>query len=143
MKKIFLYSSLLCLWVNTMVNAQNTIEKEVIELHLVKFDWMKTGQISKLENLLHADVLYIHSNGWTEQKNEVLQNIESGKLKYSSVKVEESRARQFAETVIVTGKGLFNVELDGNPLEILLLYTEVYQILDGRWQLLSRHALRL
>lgn len=96
-----------------------------------------------LESALDDRLLFVHSNGWTETKEEFIQDIKSGKLRYVEINVTEANARMYSGTAIVTGKGNFKVLLDGNELVINLYYTEVYVWKNDKWLLASRHANRL
>jgi len=118
-------------------------EKYVLALSERKFQWLIEKQYDSLEVLLHNEVKYIHSNGWVETKAEVLRDLRSGKLNYQKVKVSEASAASSGKTVVVTGKGVFEVLMDGKHIEVLLLYTEVYVKTKKRWKLLGRHACKL
>lgn len=122
---------------------QQSFKSKVQILHFKKFDWLVSKNTDYLSTLLHDDIHYIHSNGWKETKDELIHNITSGKLTYHSVKVHESDVRIEGNTGIVTGKGIFNVALDGKTIEINLYYTEVYIISHSGIKLLSRHACKL
>jgi hypothetical protein len=113
------------------------------DVHLAKFRWMELQQLDSLSAFLHPDLKYIHSNGWIESKDDVLKDLQSGKLVYLKVQVQEAQVRQIAQTAIVTGKGNFKVVMDGKSLDINLLYTEVYVKQKKQWLLISRHANRL
>ena len=113
------------------------------DVHLAKFRWMELQQLDSLSAFLHPDLKYIHSNGWIESKDDVLKDLQSGKLVYQKVQVQEAQVRQIAQTAIVTGKGNFKVVMDGKSLDIILLYTEVYVKQKKQWLLISRHANRL
>ncbi len=115
-------------------------EIAVLELHQKKFDWMINKQYDSLQMVLEKQLVYIHSNGWIETKAEVIADLKSGKLNYLKVNVTEAKARIYKNTAIVNGKGIFNVMLEGKPVEINLLYTEVYINKKNKWQLASRHA---
>jgi hypothetical protein len=125
---------------NVKENDKTEIANTIQNLHLKKFKWMADKQIDSLFSLLHDDVHYIHSNGWLESKSEVIENIKSGKLNYSDVKVHESHVRLMDKTAVVTGKGTFYVTMEGKPYEFNLFYTEVYVISDSGIKLISRHA---
>ena len=140
--------SFLFILVVTTVNAQKTkeesaTEKFVLKLHEAKFRWMVNKNLDSLNAILDERVQYIHSNGWTENKKEIIEDIRSGKLVMSSVKVSEASARVYKGFVIVNGKGSFNVLLNGEPIDISLLYTEVYAKRQNGWLLVSRHANRI
>ena len=96
-----------------------------------------------LQAALDDRLMFIHSNGWTENKQEFIQDIKSGKLRYTNIQVLEATVRVYPTTAIVTGKGKFQVTLEGKDLELTLSYTEVYIQKDGKWLLASRHANRM
>lgn len=121
-------------------NDEAIKEKTILQLHEVKFEWLVKKQYDSLKSVLDEKLIYIHSNGWTESKDEIIADLKSGKLNYLGVKVTESKARIFKGTGIVTGKGIFNVILEGKPVELQLMYTEVYLEKKKGWKLVSRHA---
>jgi hypothetical protein len=124
------------------IQAQSS-EQSVLDLSKNKFGWMIRMKYDSLESVLDDRLLFIHSNGWAENKQELIEDIKSGKLRYVNINITESTARLYTNTAIVTGKGKFTVLLDGNNLEINLSYTEVYIADKGKWLLASRHANRL
>jgi hypothetical protein len=129
-----------------ILNAQNdnqAKEKTILQLHESKFNWLVNKQYDSLKSVLDEQLVYIHSNGWTESKADIIADLKSGKLNYLGVKVIESKARIFKGTAIVTGKGNFNVVMEGKPIELQLMYTEVYQEKKKGWKLVSRHANKL
>jgi hypothetical protein len=121
-------------------NQNAAKEKTILQLHEAKFEWLVKKQYDSLKSVLDENLVYIHSNGWTESKDEIIADLKSGKLNYLGVKVTESKARIFKGTGIVTGKGTFNVVMDGKPIELQLMYTEVYVEKKKGWKLVSRHA---
>jgi len=114
----------------------------LLELHQKKFRWMIEMKLDSLETILAEDLLYVHSNGWVETKEEVIANIKSEHLAYNKVEIEDQSVRYFDNTGIVSGRAVFHVALDGEPLVIELLYSEVYHLVEGRWQFVHRHACR-
>jgi hypothetical protein len=124
------------------VQAQSDAS-EVLALHEQKFRWMENRYIDSLENVLHTEVIYVHSNGWRESREEIIQNIRTGHLTYQKVTILEAAIRLSGNTAVVNGKGRFEVALEGRPIEILLDYTEVYVFENDSWLLFSRHACKL
>jgi hypothetical protein len=123
--------------------AQTKVEKQVLELSKKKFQWMTRSQLDSLGVVLDDQLMFVHSNGWTETKKEFIDDIKSGKLKYTQIEVQEASIRMFDKTAVVIGKGKFQVILEGAPLDINLYYTEVYVYKNRKWLLASRHANRL
>lgn len=96
-----------------------------------------------LEPVLDERLMFVHSSGWTENKQELIHDIQSGKLRYTNIQILEASVRLYPATAIVIGKGKFNVILDEKPMEINLANTEVYIKKNEKWLLASRHANRL
>jgi len=143
MKKLFPILLLLSQPLVQFAQSDATTEARVLKLHHDKFRWMAAVQLDSLSLILDDRVRYIHSNGWIESREEILENLRAKKLSYQSVTVEEAQARAYGKSVVVVGKGKFQVALDGKPLEINLLYTEVYIRHKKRWKLVSRHACKV
>jgi hypothetical protein len=140
MKKYFVVGMFLM----TCVTAQGQAsEQTVLDLSKKKFGWMIRMKYDSLQSAFDDRLMFVHSNGWVENKQEFIQDIKSGKLRYTNIQVLEATARLYPSTAIVTGKGKFQVLLDGSNLELTLCYTEVYVQKDGKWLLASRHANRM
>jgi hypothetical protein len=140
MKKYFVV--VIILFVSVAAQAQSA-EQTVLNLSKNKFGWMIRMKYDSLEAMLDDRLMFVHSNGWTESKQELVQDIKSGKLLYTNIQVLEATARIYPSAAIVNGKGRFQVTLDGNNLDLNLSYTEVYVQKNGKWLLASRHANRL
>jgi hypothetical protein len=118
-------------------------EQGVLDLSKRKFDWLISNQYDSLIALLDDKAQYIHSNGWIQTKNEVIEDSKSGKLKYQSVSIKDAQARIYGTSAVVTGLGTFAGIKEGNSFSMDLRYTEVYVRSGNRWKLVSRHANRM
>lgn len=123
------------------VNAQEDLQ--VDKLSRKKFTWLTQKSLDSLAGILDERLMYVHSNGWTQTKKEIIDDLKSGKLNYVSIDVKSNKVRVYNNTAIVNGAGSFQVTMDGKPLTIELSYTEVYVKEKSRWLLASRHANRL
>ncbi|MBX2961866.1 MAG: nuclear transport factor 2 family protein [Cyclobacteriaceae bacterium] len=133
----------LLLITSTVSFAQGTLENKILHLSERKFVWMINKQLDSLEMMLDERVKYTHSNGWTESKPELLDNLKSSRLVYKNVQVDEATVRLYKNTAIVTGTGKFSGINNGNAFDLGLRYTEVYVLNKKKWLLASRHANRL
>ena len=104
---------------------------------------MVQQKLDSLNSILDDRIQYVHSNGWVQTKKEISDDLRSGKLTMKKVTVTEATARVYKGFVIVNGKGIFNVLVEGKPVDINLLYTEVYAKRANGWLLVSRHANKL
>ena len=139
MRTIFLMISL---FFSFSAVGQSKEETEIMNLAKKKFRWMVEKKIDSLSALADERLSYIHSNGWVQTKKDFIEDF-SGKLIYHDIQVVELYSRVYRRSAVVTGKGHFTVSLNGNRLEVDLLFTEVYIRSGGKWKLVSRHANRL
>ena len=140
--------SILLLFVSSVTFAQkqtdeSATEQFVLRLHQKKFQWMIKKQLDSLRMILDERVVYIHSNGWIENKQEILEDLKNGKLIMNSVTGIDARARVYKGAVVINGKGKFDVVVDGKSVQVDLLYTEIYVRKKEGWLLVSRHANKL
>lgn len=116
---------------------------EVLALHREKFQWMMARDTGRLGMLVADDMVYVHSNGWHEHREEMMANIGSGRLRYHDVLVQEAAVRSYGDTWVVNGRGRFEVSLEDKDWVLTLDYTEVYVRTDPGWKLVSRHACKV
>lgn len=141
MKQIVAAFFLLTLSISS--NGQTAEEKAVLKLSSDKFRWMTTLNYDSLSPALDDRLIFIHSNGWQETKQEFIDDIKSAKLRYNSITVTEATVRVYPSSAVVIGRGKFNVKLEGKDMEFDLKYTEVYVLKNKKWLLASRHANRM
>lgn len=133
----------LALWMVCATGLAQTPTREeqfVLDLSRKKFDWMVLKNYDSLNYLMDDKVQYIHSSGWVQNKQEVLDDLRSGKLIYQKVSIKESASRLYNTTIIVTGLGIIDGVTEGKAFSLPLRYTEVYVKSGNRWKLVSRHA---
>jgi hypothetical protein len=118
-------------------------EQAVLDLSKRKFDWLINNQYDSLIALFDDKAQYIHSNGWVQNKKDVIDDARTGKLKYQSVDIKDTQARIYGNSAVVTGLGTFAGVKEGNSFSMDLRYTEVYVRSGNRWKLVSRHANRM
>lgn len=141
MKNILL---VILLIVGTQAFGQPAEAEKVNQLHKKKFEWLINKKYDSLNWLLDEQVKYIHSNGWIQTKQDIINDLKSGKLNYTSVIVEESTVSYYVKSAVVTGKGMFKgLMTDKSEFAIHLLYTEVYVKQKKEWKLVSRQATKL
>jgi hypothetical protein len=138
---LFLFISVVCF--AQKQSDESVTEQFVLRLHEKKFQWMINKQADSLKMILDERIVYVHSNGWQQNKKEILDDLSSGKLIMNNVTVTEAKARVYKGAVIVNGKGKFEVVVDGKAMAIDLLYTEVYAKKKNGWVLVTRHANRI
>ena len=140
MKKLYLFVFVVFQLSNSAFAQQTNQEEQIIRLSKRKFEWLVAKNIDSLKTVLDDQTRYVHSNGWIQTKQEVLDDVVSGKLNYQEVIVTEATVRLYPNMALLIGKGKFSGVVNKNLFTMDLLYTEVYVKKGMKWLLASRHA---
>jgi hypothetical protein len=85
---------------------------------------------------------YGHSNGWVETKNELIKNLETGYIKYNSIKEDSLQVTVNGNLAHARFVGDYNVTMNGNTNTYHLKVLEVWTKKGKRWVLFARQAVR-
>jgi len=121
---------------------QPNIDRQVRELDARRFRAMTAADLTTLDGLLSADLVYTHASGWRQTKAEFLASLRSGELIYRSFASENINAKAHGNTIVATGRASGKVRNKGAELNVDLLYLEVYVKQDGQWQLAAWESTR-
>lgn len=140
------------LWIGLALQPLDLLEAQpdtgtetlLLGLSAEKFTYMNPGKLDQLKPMLDENLVFIHSNGLTETKEQMIQNLTDGKWNLRGVEVKEASVRIFKNnTAIIIGKALFHATAAGKDVDLDLYYTEIWMLVDKAWLLTSRHALKL
>ncbi|GIL23245.1 MAG: hypothetical protein BroJett042_17580 [Bacteroidota bacterium] len=138
--RILLFGFLLLSFVSFGQKDEATVD----QLHRKKFNWLINKNYDSLNQLLHEQVNYIHSNGWVQTKKEVIEDLKTGKLNYTQIEVIEATTSIYKNTAVVSGKGRFRGLMpDKSEFNLSLFYTEVYVKVGKEWKLFNRLATKI
>lgn len=146
MKKAPLYLFFLLLAATAFSQAKNTkadSEESIKQLEKRRYDLMIKKDMAGLRELLADDLVYTHSSGVTENKEQYIQGIMSGKSVYYAVEPEETQVRLYGNTAILNGIARIDTELNGQKTTLRLRYTDVYVKRNGKWQFVTWQSLRM
>jgi ketosteroid isomerase-like protein len=118
-------------------------EETLKQLERRRYDLMIKKDLKALGEMLADDMVYTHSNGNTENKEEYLAGLASGKSVYYAVEPEETRVRFFGNTAILNGIAKVDTEVNGQKATLRLRYTDAYVKRNGKWQFVTWQSLRL
>lgn len=123
--------------------AQSNLANEVLNMESRRFNAMTQADTNALRPMLADDLVYIHSNSLRESKSDHLLAIGSRKLVYEKLDRKEGQVRIFGKTAIVNGVVNAKGVLNGNPFDIRLIYTAIYRLKHGLWQLLNWQSTKI
>jgi uncharacterized protein (TIGR02246 family) len=103
---------------------------------------LEKSDLAALRDLYGDDLVYVHSGGNAESKDEYLRRVETGSLKYESVTLVDPKVRVFGDAAVVNGQFDVRVMSDGAPVNTRVVYIHVYARQGGKWRMVAHQTTR-
>ena len=97
---------------------------------------MLRRDVAALKRLCSEDFVVTNPFNRVLDRRQMLEAVESGRIKHSAFERQIDYLRAYAGTAVVMGR---ETVVDNGPL-IHRRYTEIWMMQDGRWQLIARHS---
>ncbi|MEM5341826.1 nuclear transport factor 2 family protein [Paraburkholderia azotifigens] len=108
-----------------------------------RFRAMVEGNGQQLDALLSDHVIYVHTNGKRESKQQFIDAITAGRRRYRQIEVQSQEVLPVGrETCVVTGRALIEMEANNGALLFPIAYTAIQAQEDGKWRLIAWQATR-
>jgi hypothetical protein len=130
----------LFLLVSLTSSAQTEFLKQAamkLDVALVKKDTVTLNQ------LLHKDLSYGHSNAWIENKQEMITHLVTGKMVYRKIKSKEQEWKTGKDWATVRSKTEIEYVLDGKNGSLELHVLQVWLKTNKGWQMLARQSTKM
>jgi hypothetical protein len=102
------------------------------------------GSIDRIEPLLGPDLVYIHSTGVAESKEEYLAGVGYGLYEYGMIESRNARLQLFDDVAVMNGIVDMTVSAHGAAKELIhLLFCLVWVRQNDAWLLDFRQATRM
>jgi ketosteroid isomerase-like protein len=117
------------------------------EVRRAEAEWARAllaSDMRALEAIYSDDLQYIHSSGSIDTKQEFLESIRSGALRFRSIASRESRVRTYGNVGVVNA--LYDLVLElrgGNVTPMAIQYLTVYVKDGSRWRIVTQQTTRL
>jgi uncharacterized protein (TIGR02246 family) len=118
-------------------------EQRVKELEQQIRTQVVKGDTSGLQQYMTEDSVVIGADGTMTDKNESIQNIKSGNIKYESINVKEERVRTYGNTAIFNGLATVKLTVGGQDQSGDYRVTIVWVKQSGQWRRASFQATRV
>lgn len=126
-----------------LVSCTAAVAPDVQSVHAERFRLMTSGDLAGLAPMLADDLVYVHSDGALENKEQFLARLRSGGIRYRTIEPQETKVRVDGNTAVVTGTATMGVTMNGADRDIRLRYTSIYRRAGGRWLLTTWQSTRL
>lgn len=124
--------------------AEEADNAQVLAAEDARFAAMIRADTAELGRWLAGDLQYVHSSARVESREQFLDSIASGRIRYLGiVPVDRQVVLLGTHAALVRGRGRFQVASGNAMLNLQLRYLAVYSQRDGRWRLRSWQSLRI
>ncbi|HEY3596318.1 MAG TPA: nuclear transport factor 2 family protein [Paraburkholderia sp.] len=108
-----------------------------------RFRAMVDGNGPQLDVLLSDNVIYVHTNGKRETKQQFIDAITAGRRRYRQIEIQSQDVLPVGrETCVVTGRALIEMEANNGALLFPIAYTAIQAQEAGQWRLIAWQATR-
>jgi ketosteroid isomerase-like protein len=126
-----------------IVFGQAATTSPVLAAEVARFEAMITADTAALREMLHPDLLYIHSNGLEESANDLMSSVAARDIIYQSFEPQQApRVQVFGETALADGLVRVSGRYRGDAFAMDLRYTSVYREVRSRWLLIRWQSLK-
>lgn len=132
-----------CQIVEKKSGTQSKFEQEVILVHKERLNALSRGDVSTLDRIVGADLIYVSPRGKVQSKQEIVSDMKSGKLKVNSIIPLEMNVRVFGNTAVVNYFTDTKFVDNGNDYNTQIRATSVYVKRQKQWQLVSQQMTRV
>lgn len=123
--------------------GQVPVQKEITQAETAWARAIEKADAAALDRILADDLVYAHSTGLVETKQEYVKSMQSGDQKYASVQPVNPNVRVYGDTAVVNSKVRMTGATKGQPFDSELLMIHVWVKRQGRWQLVAHQTTRL
>jgi hypothetical protein len=121
----------------------STALKEVEAAERARFKAWIAADPAAMRPLLGDDLVYCHSTGQCQNKEEIVAAIASRDTIYHAMDIVYMKPRLIDGAVVINGKLNIRAESGGKVTEFQGIYTDVYAKRNGRWQMVSWQSTRV
>ena len=108
---------------------------DVLGVEQARFAAMTRGDVAALDTLLADDLVYTHTTGRLETKEQFLTSLRTGRIVYERISPHDLQLRRPAPDVaVITGRARIAVTLAEGRQEFDIRFTDVLVRRGERWQ---------
>jgi ketosteroid isomerase-like protein len=109
-------------------------EKELVKLENAWSEAVAKKDTTFLHNLYADEFMAIDKDGAITNKAQEIANTFSGKLKFTSYRLEDLKVRLYSDVAVVTGNNTVKATFQDHDISGLYRFTDVFVKRSGRWQ---------
>jgi len=101
---------------------------------------LRRSDMAALNRIIADDFIIIGAEGMVRSKEQDLEPIRSGDLRFDSLTTEGVKVFVYGDTAVVTGIGIYKVNFKGRAANIRERFFDVYQKRKGQWKAIASRS---
>ena len=127
--------------ISVQVTDSRSSLQQTEKIERLRFQAWIQKDVPELRQVIADDVVYCHSTGVCQNKEELIQFINGGA--YLAMDVVEMKPKAYGDAVVINGTLNVKTQTNGQTSSFKVIYTDLYVMRDGRWQLVRWQSTRL
>jgi ketosteroid isomerase-like protein len=131
---------------NTMASVQGEgPEQAVLAAEQSRCAALIEGDIERIAELLHADLIFFHTNGLAQTKSMLLETRRTGPFRYLQLRHSDVRVRIAGELAVLTATISMEMENSalGTQIGLDARSMQVWRLEGGAWKLFAYQTTRV
>jgi uncharacterized protein (TIGR02246 family) len=124
----------------TIVSADANAEQVAVQLVTDWINAIPKRDTGRINEVLAEDFVAILPDGRKVSKAEHIQEVTSGSYNPGSFTLDQTKARIFGDTAVVTYYQMEESQADGRKTSGMSAWTDILAKRDGRWQVVAEHG---
>ena len=117
-------------------------EQQILALHEAGDRALMSADFALLAQIFADDYVQYNESGKAFTKQDVLESVRSGAIRYPSIVSTGRKIRVFGDTAVVHGAESDEVESEGKRLSVRYVYLDVLRKQNGEWKIVASQLAR-
>jgi ketosteroid isomerase-like protein len=117
-----------------------TAKKEVLKLEDAMNQAILQKDAAALNRIYADDLIYMNGSGEILTKNQAVEDYRSGHNTLLHLDHDDIQVRYYGDTIVLTGRSNSTVRYNDGGTTIPRRFTNVFVLLNGRWQIVSHQV---
>ncbi len=123
-------------------DVERSDEKQILALHEAGDRALMSADLAVLAQIFADDYVQYNEGGEAFTKQDVLNNLRTGAIRYPSIISTSRKIRVFGDAAVVHGSESDEVEINGKRFTMGYVYLDVLRKRDGEWKLVASQLAR-
>ena len=117
--------------------SSSSVAQQLMQIEQQLANAILKGDLTTYESILGPDWTTIDLTGHVLEKSEVVQQFASKDRQIDQAFIDDMKVKELGNVAVVTGRTTIYGSYKGQPVRIVLRFTDVFVKRKGRWQVVA------